>query len=76
MDISHVFPKFVITTNTLLLWEKETINREEVKFMLGITEKEDLEKLPSPLQQPKKNLRSNQKAKRPKSISPVFFMTN
>lgn len=63
MDINQVFPKFVITTNTLLLWEKETINQEEVKFMPETTEKEDLEKLQNPLQQPKKNLRSNKKQK-------------
>ncbi len=61
--IKLFFPKFVITTNTLLLWEKEIINREEVRFMPEIMEKEDLEKLQNPLQHRKKNLRSSSKQK-------------
>ena len=61
--IKLFFPKFVITTNTLLLWEKEIINREEVRFMPETMEKEDLEKLQNPLQHRKKNLRSDSKQK-------------
>lgn len=58
-----MFPKFVITTNTLLLWEKEIINREEVRSMLEIMEKGDLEKLQNPSEHREKNRRSNSKQK-------------
>lgn len=73
MDSNHVFPKFVITTNTLLLWEREIRNQEEVRLIPEITGKEDLEKLQNLLQHRKIKLKNKNSKKAGEIFSGLFY---
>lgn len=73
MDSNHVFPKFVITTNTLLLWEREIRNQEGVRLIPEITGKEDLEKLQNLLQHRKIKLKNKNSKKAGEIFSGLFY---